>query len=168
MARRLGMLLVMAFLLLLAGPAYEHFQEDIDATTPALEISEGYRTGAVVVGTALMLLTADRATVRARALEADPRDGMHRRRIAGGGAVVAVADAAAAGQRQPRSSSSWACSSFCIVIGVPIAFAFGLATMSYLAFATTTPMSIMPEPHAGRHVAPDPARGAAVRLPRAA
>ena len=33
---------------------------------------------------------------------------------------------------------------FCIVIGVPIAFAFGLATMSYLAFATTTPMSIMP------------------------
>src|SRR5207249_6505661 len=32
---------------------------------------------------------------------------------------------------------------FCIVIGVPIAFAFGLATMSYLAFATTTPMSIM-------------------------
>jgi hypothetical protein len=33
---------------------------------------------------------------------------------------------------------------FCIAIGVPIAFAFGLATMSYIAFATTTPLSIMP------------------------
>ena len=33
---------------------------------------------------------------------------------------------------------------FCIVIGVPIAFAFGLATMSYLAFSTPTPLSIMP------------------------
>ena len=54
----LGMFLVMAFLLLLAVPAYEHFQEDIDVVTPVLEISEGYRTGAVVVGTALMLLTA--------------------------------------------------------------------------------------------------------------
>jgi TRAP-type C4-dicarboxylate transport system permease small subunit len=54
----LGMFLVMAFLLLLAVPAYEHFQEDLDVVTPTLEISEGYRTGAVVVGTALMLLTA--------------------------------------------------------------------------------------------------------------
>src|SRR5207253_163320 len=32
----------------------------------------------------------------------------------------------------------------CIVIGVPIAFAFGLATMSYLAFSTTTPLTLMP------------------------
>jgi tripartite ATP-independent transporter DctM subunit len=32
----------------------------------------------------------------------------------------------------------------CIVIGVPIAFAFGLATMCYLAFSTATPLSIMP------------------------
>ena len=47
----LGLFLVMAFLLLLVVPAYEHFQEDIDVSTPVLEISEGYRTGAVVVGT---------------------------------------------------------------------------------------------------------------------
>jgi tripartite ATP-independent transporter DctM subunit len=33
---------------------------------------------------------------------------------------------------------------FCIVIGVPIAFAFGLATMSYIAFATPTPLVIIP------------------------
>ena len=37
----LGMFLVMAFLLLLAVPAYEHFQEDLDVVTPTLEISEG-------------------------------------------------------------------------------------------------------------------------------
>ena len=50
----LGMFLVMAFLLLLAGPAYEHFHEELEVTTPVLEISEGYRTGAVLVGTGLM------------------------------------------------------------------------------------------------------------------
>jgi tripartite ATP-independent transporter DctM subunit len=32
----------------------------------------------------------------------------------------------------------------CVVIGVPIAFAFGLATVCYLAFSTSTPLSIMP------------------------
>jgi tripartite ATP-independent transporter DctM subunit len=32
----------------------------------------------------------------------------------------------------------------CILIGVPIAFAFGLATMSYIAFTTSTPLSILP------------------------
>ncbi|AGW92823.1 hypothetical protein N234_22630 [Ralstonia pickettii DTP0602] len=32
----------------------------------------------------------------------------------------------------------------CVVIGVPIAFAFGLATLSYLALSTATPLSIIP------------------------
>src|SRR6478752_6487964 len=126
----LGMFLVMAFLLLLAGPAFEHFQEDLDVVTPTLEISEGYRTGAVVVGTALMLLTAV-ARLFARA---------HWKQILVTGSIVAAVGVVL-----------WLLSPtlqrlgnvnliiffvvmlvFCIVIGVPI------------AFASTTPMSIMP------------------------
>ena len=138
----LGMFLVMAFLLLLAVPAYEHFQEDLDVVTPTLEISEGYRTGAVVVGTALMLLTAI-ARLFARA---------HWKQILATGTIVA-AIAVALWLLSPTLQRLGNVNLviffvvmlvFCIVIGVPIAFAFGLATMSYLAFATTTPMSIMP------------------------
>ena len=138
----LGMFLVMAFLLLLAVPAYEHFQEDLDVVTPTLEISEGYRTGAVVVGTALMLLTAI-ARLFARA---------HWKQILTTGSIVA-AIAVALWLLSPTLQRLGNVNLviffvvmlvFCIVIGVPIAFAFGLATMSYLAFATTTPMSIMP------------------------
>ena len=138
----LGMFLVMSFLLLLAVPAYEHFQEDIDVSTPVLEISEGYRTGAVVVGTALMLLTAV-ARLFARA---------HWKQILVTGCVVAIV-AVALWLLSPTLQKLGNVNLviffvgmlvFCIVIGVPIAFAFGLATMSYLAFATTTPMSIMP------------------------
>jgi tripartite ATP-independent transporter DctM subunit len=138
----LGMFLVMAFLLLLIGPAYDHFREDLDVTTPTLEISEGWRTSAVLVGAGLMLIGAvSRLLERARM-----------KHIVVTGAVVAL-----------LAGAFWLASPvlmglghlnllvffvvllmFCIAIGVPIAFAFGLATMSYIAFATTTPLSIMP------------------------
>ena len=41
------------------------------SSTPVLEISEGYRAGAVCVGAVLMLRHGGRAAVRAGALEAD-------------------------------------------------------------------------------------------------
>jgi hypothetical protein len=132
----------MAFLLLLAAPAFEHFQEDLDVVTPTLEISAGYRTGAVVVGTALMLLPAI-ARLFARA---------HWKQILVTGSIVAAVGVGLS-LLSPTLQRLGNVNLiiffvvmlvFCIVIGVPIAFAFGLATMSYLAFATTTPMSIMP------------------------
>jgi tripartite ATP-independent transporter DctM subunit len=137
-----GMFLVMAFLILLIGPAWEHFREDLEVTTPVLEISEGWRNGAVVVGAALMLVTAV-----SRLLE---RAGI--RQIAVTGVLVAVV-AAGFWLLAPVFANLGHLNlivffvvllGFCIVIGVPIAFAFGLATMAYIAFATPTPLSIIP------------------------
>ncbi|MDE1949534.1 MAG: TRAP transporter large permease subunit [Burkholderiales bacterium] len=138
----LGMFLVMAFLLLLVGPAWEHFHEDLDVTTPTLEISEGWRTSAVLVGAVLMLASAlERLLARARWKQIA---------ITGAG-VGAVALALWLGAPALTAMGHANLVVFfvvllvaCIVIGVPIAFAFGLATMSYIAFATTTPMSIVP------------------------
>src|SRR5690349_15001319 len=54
----LGMALVIALLLTLLPAALEHFETMRIGTTPVLEISEGYRAAAIVVGFGLMLLTA--------------------------------------------------------------------------------------------------------------
>ncbi|MEX8493645.1 TRAP transporter small permease, partial [Sphaerotilus sp.] len=54
----LGMFMVMAFLTLLIHPAWEQFHDDLQVTTPTLEISEGWRKASVLVGAVLMLITA--------------------------------------------------------------------------------------------------------------
>ncbi|SCU82444.1 TRAP-type transporter, large permease component [Cupriavidus necator] len=137
-----GMWLVVAFLLMLVWPAYEHLSEHIDVSSPTLEISEGYRSAAVLAGALLMLATA---AIRLVA-QADWK------RVLVSGVAVGVLGAIL-----------WALSPVlaelgninlviffllmlvvCVAIGVPIAFAFGLATMCYLAFTTTTPLSIVP------------------------
>jgi tripartite ATP-independent transporter DctM subunit len=138
----LAMFLVMAFLLLLARPAIDHFTENLDVSTPTLEISEGWRAAAVIVGTVLMLIEALRRVIAHAKLG---------QILVTGGAVAALA-----GALWLLSPSLMELGNvnlvlffvvmlvFCVVIGVPIAFAFGLATMSYLAFSTPTPLSIMP------------------------
>ena len=137
-----GMWLVVAFLLLLVGPAWEHLKEHIDVTTPVLEVSEGYRAAAVLVGAVLMLVTAV-----SRLLERS-----NWTQVAVTGAIVA----AAGGVLWLLSPALQSLGNInlvifflgmlvtCVVIGVPIAFAFGLATLCYLAFSTSTPLSIIP------------------------
>ena len=138
----IGMCLVVAFLVMLAGPAWQHLHEEIEVSTPVLEISEGYRAAAVFVGALLMLVTAI-----TRLLEQASRV-----QIMASAAAVALAG----GALWLLSPSLATLGNLnlvifflfmlvgCIVIGVPIAFAFGLATMSYLLFSTPTPLSIMP------------------------
>ena len=138
----LGMCLVVAFLLMLVGPAWERIHEEAEVSTPVLEISEAFRAAAIFVGTLLMLVTAVTRLVE--------RSG--RRQIA----VCATAVGLAGGAFWLLSPALAGLGNLnlvifflfllvgCIVIGVPIAFAFGLATMSYLAFTTSTPLSIMP------------------------
>jgi tripartite ATP-independent transporter DctM subunit len=138
----LGMFLVMAFLLLLIGPAYQYFHEDLEVTTPTLEVSEGWRNGAVVVGTVLMLISAASRLLERASLK----------QIVVAGCAVALV-AVGLWEASPVLAQLGHLNlllffvvllMFCVVIGVPIAFAFGLATMSYIAFATSTPLSIMP------------------------
>lgn len=137
-----GMVLAVTFLLFVLYPSFEHFEESLIVSTPTMEINEGFRVGAILVGVVLMLLTAlDRLFGQASL-----------RQLAGTVGLVAAIGAAL-----------WALSPLfatlgnanliiffvtivlgSVLIGVPIAFAFGLATLSYLAFSTTTPLSIMP------------------------
>ena len=138
----LGMFLVMAFLVLLIGPAYEHFREDLEVTTPTLEISEGWRTSAVLVGAGLMLVSAVSRLIERARFKHIAVTGLVV--VLAGGALWAASPALAALGHMNLLVFFVVLLMFCIVIGVPIAFAFGLATMSYIAFATTTPLSIMP------------------------
>jgi tripartite ATP-independent transporter DctM subunit len=138
----LGMGLVVALLLTLLPAALEHFEDLSISTTPVLEISEGFRVAAVLVGFGLMLLTAvDTMLKRANLFQI---------------AVVAGGIAAAAGLFWSLAPTFEAMGnanllifflgivSFCMVIGAPIAFAFCLGTVSYLAFSTQIPLTIVP------------------------
>ena len=138
----LGMTLVIALLLTLLPAALEHFEDLSISTTPVLEISEGFRVAAVLIGFALMLLTAV--------------DTLLRQATVAQVAVVAAAVAAAAGLFWWLSPVFEAMGngnllifflgivSVCMVIGTPIAFAFCLGTVSYLAFSTQIPLTIVP------------------------
>lgn len=138
----LGMWLVVAFLLLLVWPAWEHVTEHLAVSTPTLEVSEGYRAAAVLVGTVLMLVTA---VMRLLAC-ADWRQ------LCGSGVLV-VAGGVVLWLLSPALMTLGNANLVifflvmlvgCVAIGVPIAFAFGLSTLCYLALATGTPLSIIP------------------------
>ena len=113
-------------------------------TTPALEISNIWRAAALPVGIALMV--AVRAAA-AGCASATPRT--HAGAIAVGrrwsiGAVLA----AQAGSLKPLGNLNLliffvGVAGVCVFAGVPIAFAFGLATFGYLALTTRTPLTVL-------------------------
>jgi tripartite ATP-independent transporter DctM subunit len=112
-------------------------QEQIDLT-PALSIPRSYVVLAIIVGLALILILA-----LLRLSEADPKVV---------GAVVAVAVAISAGAVLGRGAFAHLgnlnlvlffvvlVGTF-VAIGVPIAFAFGVGTLSYLAITTNVPLN---------------------------
>lgn len=134
--------LAATFLLFVLWPSIEHFEEGLVVSTPTMEINEGWRLGAVVVGVVLMLVTAidkifEKATLRQFI-----------------GALVIVAAVGGllwAGKSYFASLGHVNLIIFfvgivmsCVLLGVPIAFAFGLATLSFLSFTTPIPLSIVP------------------------
>jgi tripartite ATP-independent transporter DctM subunit len=137
-----SMSLAATFLIFLISPAVDHFQESLVVNTPIMEINEGWRLAAIIVGVVLMLVSAidklfEKATWRT---------------FLGSVAIIAVVGGAL-----------WVCKPYfvslgninlliffvgivlsCVLLGVPIAFAFGLATLLFLSFTTSIPLSIMP------------------------
>src|SRR5947208_3191077 len=121
----------LAFLLLIAWPAYEYAYEESFITTPALQISNVWRAAALPAGVGLMVLFALLRLARA----GDIRTGL--------GAVLSVGLLLGAfwlaqpGLRLPGTVNLLmlfvAVAGFCVFAGVPIAFGFGLATFGYLA-----------------------------------
>ncbi len=138
-----AMMLIAAVLLALVMPAYEHFDELNDGLSPVLQISEGWRGAAMIVGIVLMLVTAVQNLLRV----ADWRQV----------ALAFVLVAAAVGALtwfgptlQDMGNANLILFFvvfviFSMAIGMPIAFAFLLGTLGFIAFATTIPTSIVPD-----------------------
>jgi tripartite ATP-independent transporter DctM subunit len=131
----------LAFLLLIAWPAYEYAYEESFITTPALQIPNTWRAAALPVGIGLMALFALLRLARA----GDVRTLL--------GAVLSVALVIAAfwlvqPWLRPLGNINLiiffvGVAGFCVFAGVPIAFGFGLAIFGYLALTTRTPLMVL-------------------------
>src|SRR6266571_4270796 len=137
----LAAVVVAVFVLEIILPAYNYFDAQWMITTPALEIHDGYRVGAIAVGAVLMLLIA-----AARLIE--------RSTLAQAASALAIVAAAALALWLLRPVLMGLGNfnlvvffigmvAVCVAIGVPIAFAFGVATLSYLALVTGAPLTIV-------------------------
>src|SRR5260370_32328678 len=133
----LAAVVVAVFVLDIILPAYNYFDAQWLITTPALEIHDGYRVGAIAVGAVLMLLIA-----AARLIE--------RSTPAQAAAALAVIAAAALALWLLRPAlmafGNYNLLVFfvgmvavCLAIGLAIAFRFGGPTLSSLAVVTAPP-----------------------------
>jgi tripartite ATP-independent transporter DctM subunit len=131
----------LAFLLLIAWPAYDYAYEESFITTPALQIPNIWRAAALPVGICLMALFALLRLLRS----GDPR-------LVVGAMLSVVALMAIFWLAQPwlRPLGNInliiffvGVAGFCVFAGVPIAFGFGLAIFGYLALTTRTPLIVL-------------------------
>ncbi|HXW31419.1 MAG TPA: TRAP transporter large permease subunit [Xanthobacteraceae bacterium] len=131
----------LAYLLLVLNPAYQFASDEAFVTTPALEISNGWRAAALPVGIALMLVVALLRIVAASNWRMTTA------------AVVLVAVVGIGlyllGPALIPLGNLNLLIFFVLVVGalvfaaVPIAFAFGLATFGYITLTTSTPDTIV-------------------------
>ncbi|WGR75231.1 MULTISPECIES: TRAP transporter large permease subunit [unclassified Bradyrhizobium] len=131
----------LAFLVLVVWPAYEFAADEAYVTTPALEIVNSWRAAALPIGIGLMLIAAVLRLIRIASL----RSLLASLAIVAGiiGAFVLLGPIL-----KPLGNLNLLIF-FVFVVGamvfaaVPIAFAFGLATVGYLALTTSTPDVVM-------------------------
>jgi tripartite ATP-independent transporter DctM subunit len=131
----------LAFLLLIAWPAYEYAREETFITTPALGLNNAWRAAALPSGITLMAVFAMLRASRA----GSPRSIA----IAAGAVAVLVALFWLAEPLFQMLGNLNLLIFFVGVVaatvfaGVPIAFAFGLAIFGYLALTTHTPLMVL-------------------------
>ncbi|MEP6941677.1 MAG: TRAP transporter large permease subunit [Betaproteobacteria bacterium] len=134
-------LIVIVFVLLILSPSWEYISNQWLITTPALELHDSVRVAAIGVGAVLMMLIAlVRLAERASA-----------RQVAVAVTLLAVVIAGMWLLRPVLVTLGnvnliiffVVLVALCVVMGVPIAFAFGIATLAYLALTTRTPLTIV-------------------------
>ncbi|MDB5636242.1 MAG: transporter permease, partial [Bradyrhizobium sp.] len=131
----------LAFLLLVARPAYEYAYEESFITTPALQIPNIWRAAALPVGVGLMALFAFLRLARTGDI----------RLVMSAVLLVALVMAVfwlAQPWLRPLGNINLiiffvGVAGFCVFTGVPIAFGFGLAIFGYLALTTRTPLMVL-------------------------
>jgi tripartite ATP-independent transporter DctM subunit len=131
----------LAFLLLIAWPAYEYAYEESFITTPALQIPNTWRAAALPAGIGLMALFALLRLARVGDIKTLL------------GAVLSVALLIAVfwlvqPWLRPLGNINLiiffvGVAGFCVFTGVPIAFGFGLSIFGYLALTTRTPLMVL-------------------------
>ena len=131
----------LALLVMILYPAYDYASEESFIVTPALEISNSWRAAAIPVGVALMAITAVFRLVQ-----------RHRWQLIAGALAVTLLLIAAFVLAGPTLLPLGRINLIIFFVGVvaatvfagvPIAFAFGLATFGYLGLTTTTPLMVM-------------------------
>lgn len=131
----------LAFLGLNLWPAYQHAVEEAAITTPALDISAAWRVAALPVGLALMAaMSALRLLKTAGWAQA----------AAALAAVAALCAAFVVAQPllQPLGNLNLliffvGVTAATVLVGVPIAVSFGLATFGFLALTTNVPVDVI-------------------------
>lgn len=137
----LVLLVVAVFLVAMIAPARAYVALQWFIITPALEIHDSFRVAAIAVGMALMLLIV-LARLLERATLAD---------VAGALAAIAAIGLALWLARPAFMALGnvnlliffVGLVAVCVALGVPIAFAFGIATIAYLALTTQVPLTIV-------------------------
>ena len=131
-----------AFLAFVVHPAYEFAQDEVFVRTPAMDIVNAWRAAALPIGLGLMLLVGLLQIFRLGRL----KDVF----LALGLVAVIVGGMALAGGGALKSLGNWNLLLFFVVgvgalvlLGVPIAFSFGLATFGYIALSTNTPTIVL-------------------------
>jgi tripartite ATP-independent transporter DctM subunit len=131
----------LAFLLLIARPAYEFAYDESFITTPALQIPNAWRAAALPTGICLMALFACLRLARVGDVKLVLRAGVS---VA---LLIAVFWLATPWLR-PLGNINLVIffvgvAGFCVFTGVPIAFGFGLSIFGYLALTTHTPLTVL-------------------------
>lgn len=134
-------LLVVSMLGWLLFVSIEHLEDALYSINPMLHISDAWRSGAMNVGLFLLALVAfAQIVVGAR--------GHLRELLIAGGCIALTAAflyglSIATGGRYDLVLFFLLLGSACVLIGMPIAFAFGLAAIAFLHWTTSIPLSIV-------------------------
>ncbi|MBA3519915.1 MAG: TRAP transporter large permease subunit [Rhizobiales bacterium] len=136
-----GLLLVATFLAVMLRPAVEFVTEEWIVTSAALHIPMSFRTAALPVGIALMLAIVLRQVFQTSSLPE-----------AIGAAALMASVLAVFWLLSPALMTLGHANiliflvglvAALLVLGVPIAFCFGLGTLAFLSFSTTVPIFVM-------------------------
>jgi tripartite ATP-independent transporter DctM subunit len=132
---------IFAMLCMLLKPTLEYVEDENFAVLPNLGVKSSWRVFGIELGVVLMLLTLALQALRKGSLKA-----------LGGSALLVLALGTCLWALGPWLAKIGNLNLFVffvlivgvvILIGVPIGFAFGIATLTYLAFTTATPLSVV-------------------------
>jgi tripartite ATP-independent transporter DctM subunit len=129
------------FLVMIVHPSYEFLVDEQAMNMPGLDISAAWRAAAMPVGAVLMVITASLRLMLVARFAAAARAVLA---IAAVAAVLLIARPALMELGNANLVIFFiGMISVCVFLGVPIAFAFGVATFSYLACTTTMPLIVL-------------------------